>query len=138
MRPGLSHFSRSSTSVYYTERKPKNKKRGSPGNEATHSHLHTLTYSHPHILTRSHAHQVQHAVLGSLKVVAARQLGGQHLYKDTQCAPDICRKRRLVLVYHLIWRKTVLLLLVESLTAHAPSNQRLCSSVFLSNPLVNY
>ena len=27
-------FLRSSTSVYYTERKPKNKKRGRPGNEA--------------------------------------------------------------------------------------------------------
>ena len=35
MRPGLPRFSRSSTSVYYTERKPKNKKRGRPGNEAT-------------------------------------------------------------------------------------------------------
>ena len=30
-----SRFSRSSASVYYTERKPKNKKRGRPGNEAT-------------------------------------------------------------------------------------------------------
>jgi len=34
MRPGLPRFSRSSTSVYYTERKPKNKKRGRPGNKA--------------------------------------------------------------------------------------------------------
>ena len=33
--PGLPRFSRSSASVYYTERKPKNKKRGRPGNEAT-------------------------------------------------------------------------------------------------------
>ena len=32
--PGLPRFSRSSASVYYTERKPKNKKRGRPGNEA--------------------------------------------------------------------------------------------------------
>ena len=31
--PGLPRFSRSSASVYYTERKPKNKKRGRPGNE---------------------------------------------------------------------------------------------------------
>jgi len=31
--PVLPRFSRSSTSVYYTERKPKNKKRGRPGNE---------------------------------------------------------------------------------------------------------
>jgi len=31
MRPGLPHFSCSSASVYYTERKPKNKKRGRPG-----------------------------------------------------------------------------------------------------------
>ena len=35
MKPGLPRFSRSSASVYYTERKPKNKKRGRPGNEAT-------------------------------------------------------------------------------------------------------
>ena len=34
MRPGLPRFSRSSASVYYTERKPKNKKWGRPGNEA--------------------------------------------------------------------------------------------------------
>ena len=33
--PRPSPFSRSSASVYYTERKPKNKKRGRPGNEAT-------------------------------------------------------------------------------------------------------
>ena len=33
--PGLPRFSRSSASVYYTERKPKNKKWGRPGNEAT-------------------------------------------------------------------------------------------------------
>ena len=32
-------FSRSSASMYYTERKPKNKKRGRPGNEATLSYL---------------------------------------------------------------------------------------------------
>ena len=32
--PGLPRFSRSSASVYYTERKLKNKKRGRPGNEA--------------------------------------------------------------------------------------------------------
>ena len=130
MFPGLPRFSRSSTSVYYTERKPKNKKTGEPWERG-----YTLTSPHPHILTRSHAHQVKHAVVVSLKVVAARQLGGQHLYKDTQCAPDIPRKHQLVLVHHLTWRKTVL---VESLTAHAPSNQRLCNSVFLSNSLVNY
>ena len=34
MRPGLPHFSHPSASVYYTERKPKNTKRGRPGNEA--------------------------------------------------------------------------------------------------------
>ena len=34
MFPGLPRFSRSSASVYYTERKPKNKKRGRPGNDA--------------------------------------------------------------------------------------------------------
>jgi len=34
MRPGLPRFLRSSASVYYTERKLKNKKRGRPGNEA--------------------------------------------------------------------------------------------------------
>jgi len=39
MRPGLPRFLRSSASVYYTERKPKNKKRGRPGNEATPSLL---------------------------------------------------------------------------------------------------
>ena len=33
--PRLPRFSRSSASVYYTERKPKNKKRGRPGNEAS-------------------------------------------------------------------------------------------------------
>ena len=33
--PGLPRFSRSSASVYCTERKPKSKKRGRPGNEAT-------------------------------------------------------------------------------------------------------
>ena len=32
--PRPSPFSRSSASVYYIERKPKNKKRGRPGNEA--------------------------------------------------------------------------------------------------------
>ena len=35
MRPGLPRFSCSSASVYYTEHKPKNTKRGKPGNEAT-------------------------------------------------------------------------------------------------------
>ena len=35
MFPGLPRFSRSSASVCYTERKPKNKKRGRPGNEAS-------------------------------------------------------------------------------------------------------
>ena len=34
MRPGLPRLSRSSASMYYTERKPKNKKRGRPGNKA--------------------------------------------------------------------------------------------------------
>ena len=34
MKPGLPRFSCSSASVYYTERKSKNKKRGRPGNEA--------------------------------------------------------------------------------------------------------
>ena len=33
-------FSRSSASVYYTECKPKNKKRGRPGNEASSKHFH--------------------------------------------------------------------------------------------------
>ena len=36
MSPGLPRFSRSSASVYYNERKPKNKKRARPGNEARH------------------------------------------------------------------------------------------------------
>ena len=35
VRPGLPHFSRSSASVYYTEHKTKNKKRGRPGNKAS-------------------------------------------------------------------------------------------------------
>ena len=34
MRPGLPRFSHSSVAVYYTECKPKNTKRGRPGNEA--------------------------------------------------------------------------------------------------------
>ena len=39
MKPGLPRFSRPSASVYYTERKPKNKKWGRPGNEAKyHTH----------------------------------------------------------------------------------------------------
>ena len=38
MRPGLPRFSRSSASVYSTECKPKNKKRGRPGNEARDEH----------------------------------------------------------------------------------------------------
>ena len=39
MFPGLPRFSRSSASVYYTEWKPKNKKWGRPGNEASISAL---------------------------------------------------------------------------------------------------
>ena len=39
MFPGLPRFLRSSASVYYTEHKPKNKKRGRPGNEANSSPL---------------------------------------------------------------------------------------------------
>ena len=35
MRQGLPRFSHSSAPVYYTESKPKNKKRGRPGNEAS-------------------------------------------------------------------------------------------------------
>ena len=45
MRPGLPRFSRSSASVYYTERKPKNKKRGRPGSEATYV-VYTYSCSH--------------------------------------------------------------------------------------------
>ena len=48
MRPGLPRFPRSSTSMYYTEHKPKNKKRGRPGNEAISCNLiflHALQFS---------------------------------------------------------------------------------------------
>ena len=41
MRPGLPRFSCSSASVYYTERKLKNKKWGRPGNEASYGVYHT-------------------------------------------------------------------------------------------------
>ena len=47
MRPGLPCFSRSSTSVYYTERKLKNKIQGRPGNEAI-FHVHTETHNEQH------------------------------------------------------------------------------------------
>ena len=40
MRPGLPRFSRSSASMYYTEHKPKRKKRGRPGNKAIASGIH--------------------------------------------------------------------------------------------------
>ena len=47
MRPGLPRFSCSSASVYYTERKPKNKKWGRPGNEASYGVYHmTIPLSH--------------------------------------------------------------------------------------------
>ena len=49
MRPDLPRFSRSSASVYYTERKPKNKKRGRPGNEAIKKVTSASIYMHTYI-----------------------------------------------------------------------------------------
>jgi len=54
MRPGLPRFSRSSASVYYTERKPKNKKRGRPGNEARSPVLFEVAFQGTASLTNVH------------------------------------------------------------------------------------
>ena len=64
MRPGLPRFSRSPASVYYIERKPKNKKRGRPGNEAKFNHCDLFSFpkaseSELHLF-RLLAHAVHH------------------------------------------------------------------------------
>ena len=57
MRPGLPRFSRSSASMYYTEHKPKRKKRGRPGNEAIANGIHRyLERLHVKYLAVKHIH----------------------------------------------------------------------------------
>ena len=77
--PHLTCFCRSSTSMYYTEHKPKNKKRERPGNEAVPGTLilalHIVLFPH-HSL--SHLHRWGEGAESEVSCIASHQLNRSH------------------------------------------------------------